>query len=349
MARSIARRLGLGVALLSSLAWAAPARLALIATRGNASESALYFVEPDASELPAAVATFAHLPDATVRGALLPGTRVLLAVADRAPVRDHSFDASLLRVEAGRSNVTLCDRVDHASTPLVTSDGRVFVGRGRPGPSLPGELRVDELSIDEIDPASGAARVVFRARGHHASLAGAHGRELLVYFVGPGGASLLAVDRDGGAVRTIASLLPFARDFSLAGDALVFAERDEERHDLWVIDRLDLPSGLRTRLHRSNNQHLAPHVWPNGEVAFDGGGAAGLQLLGGNLHAPLGEGTDVLRAIAADGTRAAVWHYAPNAQWPDVGLLDASGRRAGKIVAPPSTRLEIVGFTSAAP
>ena len=86
-------------------------------------------------------------------------------------------------MEPGQPAVTLCDRVFHASTPLVTSDGRVFVERGRAGPTAEGRLRVDELTIDEV--MAQGARVVWRvlAELHRAHLAGVSGRELILYRV----------------------------------------------------------------------------------------------------------------------------------------------------------------------
>src|SRR5258707_1250375 len=78
------------------------------------------------------VARVEHLPEASLRGALGPGGLVLVA-ADRAPGRDRSFSSSLMRVEAGKPVVELCDRLMHASRPLVTPAGRVFVERGQKG------------------------------------------------------------------------------------------------------------------------------------------------------------------------------------------------------------------------
>jgi hypothetical protein len=318
--------------------------LALLVTRGLAGESSLHFVTD--GELGPAAATFSHLPDAMVRGALLPGTRTVIATADRTWVRDHSFDATLLRLEPGREAVNLCDRVDHAARPLVSSDGRVFVGRGRAGVARDGVLRVDALTVDEIDARSGAARTVFALQGHHASPVAVHGDQLYVYAVAPEGASLRAVPLAGGRDRLVAELLPFARDFSLDGDTLVFTTRDEQRSDLWVIDAIDLHNGARRRLHRSASTHLAPHVWPGGEVAFDDG--RGLTLLGAGRKAPLGAGVDVVRAVSADARWAAVWHYAPRALLPSVAVVSSGGAAVRTLASDDRTRLEIVGFVAGA-
>ncbi|HUS66375.1 MAG TPA: hypothetical protein VMZ28_17605 [Kofleriaceae bacterium] len=335
---------------------APPLWLVLIATSatasGPASESGLHLVELTGGRLPPAVARFAHLPDGAVRGALLPGSDAVLVVADRqqlAPVRDGSFAGVLLRVEPGQGARPLCDRVDHASRPLVALGGRVFVGRGRPGPALPGAMRVDALSIDEIDPVTGVEREVWRGRGFHASLAGAHGTELFIYQVTAGGASLLAVDPDSGATRTVLpSLLPFARDFVVSEGVLTFATRDEARADRWVIDRVELASGTRRRLLTAPGQHLAPHPWPGGDLAFDPGDGRGLRLLSGGRPelAGLGAGADVVRAIAPEAARAALWHYVPGATHAEVRIVDARRGESRAVTASPATRLEIVGFSS---
>jgi hypothetical protein len=325
------------------VAGAAP-RLALLATRANEPESTLVWVEPGAHELPAAVARIDHLPGATVRGAVHPDGKTVLVVADRSPGPDRSWGSSLLRVVAAQPTVELCDRVAHASAPLVTVDGRVLVARGRAG-----GRDGDELSIDEIAP-DGTARVVWRGRGALAHLAGAWRDQILVYVVRTDGASLLGVGLDSGRTRAIVpSLLPFARDFSVdaGSDAIVFAERDEARSDRWVVDRVDLVSGARTRLHTSPSQHLAPHVWPGGAIAI-AGDDGGLHLLGAAGRAPAGAGVDVVRAISPDGGLAAAWHYPPGSAQPEVLILDAAARVRAH-VAQPATRLEIAGFGAGTP
>lgn len=93
----------------------------------------------------------AHLPGATVKTARLP-SGALAAVADRLPARDRSWGASLLVADGARDPVELCDRVYHASRPLLLPTGELAVERGRAGPELPGRIRVDELTVDAVDP-----------------------------------------------------------------------------------------------------------------------------------------------------------------------------------------------------
>jgi len=312
---------------------ASPGALALLVTHADEGETRLVFVDPATGRLPDGGARIAHLPGGMVRGALTPKGAVV--VADRAPGRDRSWGASLLRVD-GASVVELCDRVDHASRPLVTSDGRVVVARGRPGAlARAGELRTDELTVEEIDPsglASGAARVVWRGRGYQAHLAGSWNGEVIVYHVFAGGASLVAVPLDGGAARTVVpSLLPYARDFSVDAGELVFSERDEARSDRWVVDVVDLSTGARRRVQTSPSQLLAPHFGASHQI----------------LVAREADGVEIVRALSASGLKAA-FGYPPGRALPDVVILDGVGAARARIEAPPRTRLEIVGFVGGA-
>jgi hypothetical protein len=190
----------------------------------------------------------AHLPGAVVRTARLP-SGALAAVADRAPGRDRSWGSSLLYAEGTRAPVELADRVYYASRPLVTATGLLVVERGRPGPELPGRVRVDELTVDVVDPATGAARTLFATTGFEAHLAALAGDEVIVYLVQPGVASLRAIDWRSGRERVILpSLPPYAHDFAVDGGALVVHNRDDVRRDLLTTERVDLGNGNRTRL-----------------------------------------------------------------------------------------------------
>jgi len=192
-------------------------------------------------------ARFVHLPGAAVRVAALP-SGATAAVADHAPGADRSWGSALLVAPAGGDGALRCDRVYYASRPHAAPDGRVLVERGRPGPATPGRLRVDELTLDLIDPDSGRAETVYAARGFEAYVAAVVGSEAIVYLVQPEQASLRAVDLGSGAERILVpSLPPFAHDFTVDGDALVFHDRDDARRE--TLERVELASGARTRLH----------------------------------------------------------------------------------------------------
>lgn len=194
----------------------------------------------------------AVLPDATVKTARLP-TGAVVAVADRAPTPDRSWAASLLVADGAHAPLALCDRVFHASRPLPLPTGEVAVERGRAGPSLPGRIRLDELTIDAVDPgpgpATGAARTLYSAVGFEAHLAAVAGHELIVYLIQPDVASLRAIDWSTGGERVIVPSLPgWAHDFSVEDGALVVHNRDDVRPELQTLERIDLANGNRTRL-----------------------------------------------------------------------------------------------------
>src|SRR5437868_11001909 len=89
---------------------AAPPEVALICTPGDGDVSELRFQRPGA-DLQPAVATFKHVKRSTVLGALLPGTRTVLAIAQTVDSHDTTWSASLLKLEPGKPAVTLADRV----------------------------------------------------------------------------------------------------------------------------------------------------------------------------------------------------------------------------------------------
>jgi hypothetical protein len=329
------------------------ATVALIATHATATTSSLYLVSTRAreDEALAPVASMQHAPDATVRAAVAPGTTTIFATAEASAGGDASFASALHRLTPHTPDRVLCDRVVVASSPLVTADGRVFVARGVAGNGVipRGELRLDALSIDEIDPETGDARVVFSESGYLTYLAAARGDELIVYAVGPDGGRLLAVHRDTGATRdVIAKMPPFARDFSLdaAADALVYTERDEDA-GTWVIERASLATGARTRLTTGPSMSLAPHVWPTGGVALSPRGLDGLALLASDgtitQRAPLGPGVDLVKATSP--RLAVALHQRPHATAVPF-LIDTTTLGARPLAAPRNARLAIAGFVT---
>jgi hypothetical protein len=333
--------------------------VALLATKPGALHTSLYLARTGGRALQAPVATFTHLPDAVVRGSVVPGTSVVVATADTQPTRDPSFNASLFRLAPHEPPELLCDGVVHASRPLATPAGRVLVSRGVPGiapdpsSSLKGaapELRVDALSIDEVDLATGALRTVHTYAGYLAFLAGAFGPEAIVYRVSPAGADLIAVDIDSGAVRTLLqNLPPFARDFSVdaAEGALVFRGRHETHTRIWTIERVDLKTGKATRLHESPVQSLAPHILPGGAIAYNPDGLSGLALLdGGDLKSPLGPGVDLVIEASPDARFIAALHTAPGSL-PIPFVIDTSTGASAPLLAAPGSRIAVAGFIAA--
>lgn len=190
----------------------------------------------------------AYLPGGAIQTARL-ATGAIAAVAERAPAIDPSWASSLLVATGGGAPVELCDRVFHASRPLPLPSGEIVVERGVAGAVVPGRVRVDELTLDAIDPRTRALRRIYATTGFEAHLAALAGDEIIVYLIQPGVASLRAIDWRTGRERVIvASLAPYAHDFSADGAALVVHNRDAAHPERQTVDRIELGNGNITRL-----------------------------------------------------------------------------------------------------
>jgi hypothetical protein len=205
----------------------------------------------------------AHAPGAVVRGDLLRQGRAAAVVAD--DEGGHTDFASTLGLvdAAARTARPLARGVYHASRPLASVDGHVYVERGEEGhapteaEARAGFLREDRLTVDAIDPSTGASRTLMRAEGYTLHLAGELGRELVVYRVDRRGADLIAVDRATGRSRLVTTLPAFARDFTIDGAraAILLSNRDDHDAHLWVVERIDLATGARTRLTSTRDKN----------------------------------------------------------------------------------------------
>lgn len=326
----------------------APApRVALLSTRPGASESSLHFARPGESGAPDAVATFTHVPDAEVRGALLPGAQRVLVVADMERRREPSFGAWLLAVEPGREPAVLAKGCYHASRPWVLPSGRVLVQRGESGAepyaaqAKNGELRTDSLRVDEIDAESGAARTLHDFQGYITHIAGLFDDEVLLYRVRHQLADLVAVNVESGAVRVIvAKLEAHARDFSVdrASRSLVLANRDDAG---WLVERVALDSGARTEVARAAGMWVTPGVWPGGGVLLNDGRGA-VTTSGRGPSRPLGPGFDEVRGFSADGRWVVLLHRIPS-DFSQPFVTDAEGGNVQRVPAPSGTRVDVVG------
>lgn len=312
---------------------AAAPEVALLSTPGDGDTTELRFQRPGAAELSPAVASFTHVKRSTVLGALLPGTRTVVAVAQTKDARDPSWACSLVRLEPAKPAVTLVDRVAVSTRPLVTRDGRVFVQRGREGPN-----RVDAITIDEIDPRTGAARTVHSFDGYTAFLAGAFEGELIVYRVGPGGADLVAVHRDALGVRTLAKLHPMARDFATDGRGLFFTTSDAGG---WLVARVDLRTGALTTAARSTHVAALP-VLLDGRLAASPGPAEGLRFAADGTLALLPHGPGFERVLHVTRGLAFVLHEVPSS-FPHAYAVELKTGRALQLAAPKDVRLDLAG------
>ncbi len=322
-------------------------RAALLATHPGAEHTSLFLVDVRGAADLAPVTTFAHLPDATVRAAIVPGKSEVFATADTTPSRDMSFNASLFFLRPHTPPEQLVGRVVHASRPLVTPTGRVFVSRGEAGKEVEGKMRVDALTIDEIDPATGQARTVHQADGYLLYLAGSAGAEIVAYRIFPDHADVVAINPDTGTARSILkSLPPFARDFSIdaQGKYLVFQNRHESDSRTWVIERVEIATGKTNRLVSSPSMTLAPFLMPNGGVLYNPPDR-GLSPLDSSapIAAPLGSGVDVVAAVSADGRYLAALHTLPST-FAVPFVVDMSTGAARVLPAPANTRVVLAGF-----
>lgn len=325
-------------------------RAALLATHPGAELTSLFLVDVRGSADLVPVSTFGHLPDATVRAAIVPGKTDVLATADVTPTRDLSFNAALFHLRPHAPPVRLVDRVVHASTPLVTAQGRVFVSRGEPGKEIEGQMRIDSLTIDEIDLVSGQSKTIHQMQGFLLFLVGSLGDQIIVYRVSPNHADLVAITPDTGKVRVIVQELPpYARDFSLDAQhhALVFQNRHENDSSTWTIERIDVRSGKTQRLYSSPSMTLAPFVLPHGGVLYNPPGQ-GLTTLDApvSIASPLGAGVDVVQKATADGRYLCALHTQPS-EFGVPFVMDTQSGATRVLPVPAKTRVSMAGFVEA--
>jgi hypothetical protein len=295
------------------------------------------------------LATMAHSKGSAIRGSAI-GDVAFVVASEEAP-RGTSYDGALFRVENGRVT-RLCGGVARATTPLVTQSGRVFVARGIDGQDPPADeaqkliLRTDALTIDDVDPITGATRTVWKGQGYQAFLGAVTGRdELVVYHSSPSGAAIVILDQ-AGATR-IVPVVPFARDFSFdrVHNAIVFGNLGE-------VSSLDLASLTLKTLYRTSNEHPMPFALPSGDVALSSDGDKGLAVLQAGNHrllSPLGDGDD--QATHTNGRWVAVRHSpkAPtNYDPPLVVAWDPLTNKTLRLDVPSSHFVESFGFVGGA-
>jgi hypothetical protein len=325
----------------------AKVEVVLLAGPPQGDATRVFRVPAGATEVPAPLATLRHRAGAAVRGATLPDGGVGV-VADLAPGDDLSFAATLFHVSAkGGSPKALCDRVVHASRPLPLPDGRIAVARGVAGTaSAPGASREDDLTLDAVDPATGDARTLLRAKGSLLFAAGLVDRRVLVYRITATGADLVSVDPAGGAPRVLVRDLPaFARDFDVSprGDRVVFVDRHPTDARTWQVLSLDVASGALTTVTESASLAQLPFVLDDGAVAVSGadhvarvGGApltlpaqGHFQLLGRSRHGGSSELAGLLTQPGKLGRPV---------------VLKGDGTGASLVAAPAGERIAVAGL-----
>ncbi len=328
-------------------------RVALIATRPGTAASAMYWVHPNEPDIGDPILRFEHLAGGSVRAEVLPSTEAVLANAVATRGRDASFNGGLFRLDPATGATLLCRGLTHASRPLVTAEGRVFVVRGLAGswPDAPGEMRVDELGIDEVELPTGRLRRVHQMAGYGLHLAGAWRGEIFAYRVAPGRTDILALDPDTATARTLLpTLAPFARDFSVDAErgVLLFRGRHPTDSRTWTIEEIDIATGRLRLRHQGPSFAMAPHAWPGGAIAFNPR-QGGLRLLDGGepLRGPLGPGADLVRDLSADGRFVAALHTEPG-RFATAFVVDRRQGAVAVLPAPARERIAVAGFLPAA-
>ena len=334
-----------------ALCLAATPEVAILSSKGEVAE--LRFQPLGATELAAPVARFSHGEGSAVLGSLLPRSRVVVASATMESRGDLSFANVLLRLEAGKPARVLASQLAYGSRPLVTAEGRVFIARGVAGPQ--GEtFRLDALSVEEIDPATAKTRRVYATHGAFTFLAGALGRELIIYEVTARAARLIAVHADTLAVREVLpTMAGLAHDFVVdAPRHRVLFTQGTPGGRTWFVEEVDLIkapggdgvgrlNGVSSRLVEGPEVTLLPAVLPDGRVLISTGPGEGLTSISGERLVPA-QGTGFERLVVQQKGLIIGLHERPS-DFPSV-FASQDGNPV-PLAAPPQSRLDVAGVT----
>lgn len=185
------------------------------------------------------LAAIDHVRGGIVKGAL--ASKGIAVIAQTEESRDPSWASSLVFIDDRGNSSVLVDRVAHASRPVVAATGEILVSRGLTGtePShskgYGATLRIDALTVEAVDPATGKARVLLRRGGYLLFVAGVTAKEAIIYSIGPGSTPLLAVNLKTSAVRTLAAHVELGRDFSIKTGAVSSVFFTERVADEWRV------------------------------------------------------------------------------------------------------------------
>ena len=327
-----------------------PVTVALLATMPGATETSLSFVDAGSAAPPSVIATFPHLPYATVRAAVVPGTSRVVVIAETLARRDRSWASELLVLAGGEAPRTLASDLARGSRPVLDGGGGVVIERGVAGPEPEGDaartrLRVDTIAVERVDAATGATQTLYAGSGYTAHVAGVLDGEALVYRVGPGGADLVAIELATKKLRVVVPTWPpMARDFVVepGSHSLVVQQTEPDGLRRNVLLRVDAASGQSTTLAMSGERDLVPFRWPNG-LSFTPEGAGRTKVLGVGPEIALPAGGFFWgRALSPDGALALGLVMAPDAL-PIPIVLGLTGATT-PIPSPPGARVELAGF-----
>jgi hypothetical protein len=228
----------------------------------------------DALDVEETWATLDHAQNAPIRGDVL-ADRASLVVAFEPQGSDprDDFATEVHRVDRQGAR-RLVGGVYRATRPLVAAGGKVFIERGQAGsrPTVEaaqrGALRVDRLTVDELDSRTGALRTVAAWSGYTMHLAGEWGAQLVIYRVGPTSAEVTLVRISDGAIVRSVGVEPYARDFVIAGGLLAFSNHDPTVSDRWVLQTIDLQTFAVSTVGDTSGQSPIPFVTPQGGIGM---------------------------------------------------------------------------------
>jgi hypothetical protein len=342
-----------------------PPQVVTLEGPGDGNSTQVVLRSLDGASSPRVLGTLSHAEGSARRGVLArlaSDWTVLAVVAMDDPTHGQGYRSALWSVPRQGSITRLAEGLVDASNALVTARGTVLVQRGTPGPEPvldPARRalveRQDALSLDRVDPRSGALTTAWSGRGQLAFLATPlRGDEVAVYHVTHVGAYLFALDATTGAARPLLGPIPaLARDFSYdaARDELVFVRPEAPGSERYEVLALPVHGAPTPRvLYVGVSDHLMPRVLSRGGVALSLPGDQGLALRGpgGDLTrlAPLGPGSDCPLADTRDGRWLLVRHS--TAQSEALVALDLQ-RRATVVYRDHGVLVEPLGFAPGSP
>ncbi|MFI5298967.1 MAG: hypothetical protein ACHREM_12795 [Polyangiales bacterium] len=305
-----------------------------------------------------------HAQGSARRGAVMPNTEVAIVAVAEGTDRRSTYDSALFRVDDKASRRVL-GGLAHAVAPVVSPSGVVLVARGVEGrePTVQESkrlvLRVDALTLDRVDLDTGVATTVWRGTGYQAFpafIAARDGHEDLVFaLIDPSGESLMSVEVTGGAPRTIASVVPFARDFSWdrAHDAIVFADLLTPYSPRWSVDTVPISGGSIRSFFDDLNDHLMPYsvageilISTTTGLADTGLGRVDESTRTARSLGAFGPGSDRIVASSADARWLLLTHTSRAAR--QVAVFDRAASRAVLPSLPGDEEIEPLGFVGAA-